>query len=120
LSVREEFEGAGRALQYPIRFNYGDDRKEVGRKAFAELIRYDTQKPLSMMNHPKFKVANDMKEFIYQIEHYVWDEFKGSERDPKETPKDVNTHFPDLCHYFALSKFTHYKPKISEGKGGFY
>ena len=121
-TVREELEKAARDNQYPMRFNLGDDHKEMGRKAFAELLRFDTTRPLSFDNHPKFRAANDLKEFIYQVEHYVWDEYKTGqgERDPKEKPKDVNTHFPDLCHYLALSKFERYKPTIHEGRGNFY
>ena len=121
LSVRDEFEQSGRQQQYPIRFNFGDDHKELGRKSFANLLRFDTTRPLSLLNHPKFHVANDMKECIYQIEHYVWDEYKsGIDRDPKEKPKDVSTHFPDLCHYFALTNFTWKKPAIMQGVGNFY
>ena len=121
LTVRDEFEQSGREIQYPLRFGFGDDRKEVGRKAFAQMLKYDTKKPLGLLNHPKIRFAKDMLEAIYQIEHYIWDEYKGGiDRDPKEKPKDVNTHFPDLCHYFALTKFGWIKPRISEGKGGFY
>ena len=121
ITVREEFEGAGRRIQYPIRFSFGNDAKELGRKAFAKMLKYNTTQPISLMNHPKIKFAKDMKESIYQIEHYVWDDFKGGvEQDPKEKPKNVNTHFPDLCHYFALSNFGWTRPKISEGVGNFY
>ena len=121
LSVRDEFEQAGRHQQYNIRFTFGDDHKELGRKAFANLLRYDASRPLSLLNHPKFYVANDMKECIHQIEHYVWDEYRsGIDRDPKEKPKDMNTHFPDLMHYFALSNFSWKRPKVQEGRGNFY
>lgn len=120
-TVREEFEGAARRLQYPIRFAFGNDSKELGRKAFARMLKYDTTRPISLMNHPRIKFASDMKESIYQIEHYVWDDFKGgTEKDPKETPKDVNTHFPDLCHYFSLANFGWTRPRISKGVGNFY
>lgn len=121
ITVREEFEGAGRRLQYPIRFAFGNDAKELGRKAFAKMLKYDITKPISLMNHPRIRFAKDMKECIYQIEHYVWDDFKGGiEQDPKEKPKNLNTHFPDLCHYFALANFSGHKPQISEGVGNFY
>ena len=73
------------------------------------------------MNHPRIRIAKDMKECIYQIEHYVWDDFKGGvEQDPKEKPKNLNTHFPDLFHYFALSNFGWTRPKMSQGTGNFY
>lgn len=122
LTVRDEFEQEGRLQNYnSFRFTFGDDRKEVGRKAVAKLLKYDIQKPISFMNHPQLRVASDLKECVYEIEHYVWDEFRiGIERDPKETPKDMNTHFPDLLHYFSLAKFSGHKPIIKEGKGSFY
>mgnify|MGYP001608259172 CR=1 FL=1 len=118
-TVRDEFEQAGRKLQYPIRFAFGDDRKEVGRKAFALLLRYDPSRPLNILNHPKFRVASDMKEFIYQVEHYVWDEFKHeSSRDPKEAPKDMNTHMPDLCMTADTELLTNFGWKSSSSLNG--
>lgn len=121
LTVRDEFEQEARKIQYNMRFNFGDDHKEIARKTVAELLKYDIMKPLGLLNHPKIKVADDLKEFIYQIEHYVWDEFRsGIERDPKEKPKDINTHFPDLLSYFSLAKFGWFKPRLIEGCGNFY
>lgn len=120
-TVRDEIEKAAKDIQYPMRFVFGDDRKEAGRKAVAELLRFDRTRPLSFANHPKLHVANDLKETIYQVEHYIWDDYKLSgERDPKEKPKDINTHMPDLLHYLALSKFQMYKPELIEGHGNFY
>jgi len=58
---------------------------------------------------------------IYQVEHYIWDDFKhSSDRDPKEKPKDINTHFPDLFHYMALDNWQGAKAEIIEGPGSFY
>jgi len=42
LTVRDEFEDASRKLNYPIRFSFGDDRKEIGRKSFATMLKFDT------------------------------------------------------------------------------
>lgn len=121
LTVRDEFEKAGRDINYPVRFNFGDDHKEIARKTVAQLLKYDINKPLSLLNHPILTVADDLKELIYQVEHYVWDEFRsGVDRDPKEKPKDINTHFPDLLSYFSLAKFSWHKPKIHQGTGSFY
>ena len=121
ISCREELEMSSREIFYPMRFIYGDDHKELGRKAFAELLKFDRTRPISLVNHPKFRAASDLKEYIYQVEHYVWDEYKSIQnRDAKEKPKDINTHFPDLSHYLALSKFETYKPVIYEGTGNFY
>lgn len=121
LTVRDELEKAGRDLLYPMRFVFADDHKELGRKEVTNLLRFDRTKPISMMNHPKLRVASDLKELIYQVEHYIWDDFKSAyDRDPKEKPKMINTHFPDLLHYLSLSKFQLYKPMLVEGRGNFY
>ena len=121
LTVREEVEKAAIEQSYPMRFVFGNDNKALGRSAFSALLRFDNSRPISMINHPKFRAANDLKEFIYQIEHYVWDDHKVQQnRDPKDSPKDINTDFPDICHYLALSKFEQYKAEVHEGVGNFY
>ncbi len=119
-TVRDEFEQSGRKLNYPIRFTFGDDHKELARKAVSQMLKFDSSKPLSLLNHPTLHVASDLKECIYQVEHYIWDEFKLSDRDPKEKPKDINTHFPDLLQYFANANFRWSKPSVHEGIGGLY
>lgn len=121
LTCREEFEKAGADVFHPIRFVYGDDNVPLGHKKFGALLRFDTTRPISFANHPKFRAADDLKEFIYQIEHYVWDDYKSVDaRDPKEKVKDINTDFPSLCRYLSLSNFEQYKPEIYEGQGNFY
>src|SRR3990167_10428696 len=119
-TVRDEFEHAGRKLNYPVRFTFGDDHKEVARKTVANMLRFDRAKPLNLMNHPLLHIADDLKQCIYQVEHYIWDEYKTEGRDPKEKPKDIYTHMPDVLQYYALSGFRWRKPEISAGKGSFY
>jgi len=121
LTVREELEKAAKEEYHPMRFVFGNDNKPLGRKLFSALLRFDHTRPISFANHPKFRAANDLKEFIYQIEHYVWDEYKVTQsRDPKDMPKPINSDFPDLCHYLALAKFEQYKAEVTEGVGNFY
>ena len=121
LSVRDEFEDASHKQNYSMRFSFGDDHKELGRKAVSKLLKFDLTKPLSLMNHPRLQFANDMKESIYQIEHYIWDEFKGNvTKDPKEKPQEINSHFPDCLHYFALSNLGWTRPSIKRHKEGLY
>lgn len=119
-TVRDEFELAGRKLNFPIRFGFGDDHKEVARKRISEMLKYNSAKPLGLLNHPILHVASDLKNCIYQIEHYVWDEFRAGDRNPKEKPKDLNDHFADCLQYYALSNFRGTKPKIHDGVGNFY
>ncbi len=121
LTVRDEFEKAARDIGYSLRFNFGDDHKEIARQKVASMLKYDAMKPLSLLNHPILTVADDLKELIYQVEHYIWDDYRtGADRDPKEKPKDINTHFPDLMSYFSLAKLSWVKPKIIDGVGGYY
>lgn len=119
-TVRDEFEKSARECNYPMRFTFGDDHKELSRKMVSQLLRYDDKKPLGLLNHPNLHVANDLKECIYQVEHYIWDDFKLSDRDPKEKPQDINTHFPDLLQYYSLSNFRWKKVEIHQGVGNFY
>lgn len=119
-TVRDEFEQAGRKLNYPVRFTFGDDHVEIGHKAVALALKFDKSKPLGLLNHPMWHVASDLKNCIYQVEHYIWDEYKLSDRDPKEKPKDLNKHFPDTWRYYALSGMKWNQPKMSEGRGSFY
>jgi len=120
-SVREEFESASDESNYPMTFTFGDDHKELGRKKVEEMLFYDKTQPISIINRPGFVVAKDLVNCIYQVEHYIWDEFKhASERDPKETPKDVNTHFPDLWHYLSLFDWGAINAEVYIGPGGYY
>lgn len=119
-TVRDEFEQAGRKINYPVRFTFGDDHMEIGHKAVAMALKFDKSKPLGLLNHPKWHFASDLRTMIYQIEHYIWDEFKMADRDPKEKPKDLNKHFPDTLRYYALSGMKWGKPVVHEGKGSFY
>lgn len=119
-TVRDEFEQASRKINFPLRFTFGDDHKEIGRKRVSEMLRYNPAKPLGLLNHPMWHVASDLKNTIYQVEHYVWDEFREGDRNPKEKPKDMNDHFPDCWHYYALSNHRWSKPVIHQGVGNFY
>ena len=85
------------------------------------LLKYDQTKPISAVNHPHIRFADDLKEAIYQVEHYVWDEYRANtDRDPKEKPREANSHFPDLLQYFSLLNFGWHRPSIKEGRGALY
>jgi hypothetical protein len=103
-----------------MRFDFGIDKKPLGMKAVSELMHYDKTQPVSLINRPNLMVAKDCTECIFQIERYVWDDYKYGERDPKEKPKDMNTDYPDLLHYLALFKWEAIDAEISEGVGSFY
>lgn len=119
-TVRDEFEQAARKLNFPMRFAFGDDHKELARKRVAEMLKFNPAQKLNLLNHPSLHIASDLKECIYQIEHYIWDEFREGDRNPKEKPKDFNDHFADCLQYYALNPLRWIKPKILEGKGNLY
>lgn len=119
-TVRDEFEQAGRKINYPVRFTFGDDHVEIGHKAVALALKFDKTKPLGFLNHPMWHIADNLKNCIYQVEHYIWDEYKLSDRDPKEKPKDLNKHFPDCLRYYSLCGLKWTQPKVHVGRGNFY
>ncbi len=120
-TVRQEFEHEANRANYPMRFAFGDDRNApAGRKAVAELMTYDSKEVVSIVNRPLLYMASDLKECIYQVEHYIWDEYKYGERDPKEKVKDMNTHFPDLLRYLALFDWASMYAEIVQGEGSLY
>lgn len=120
-TVRDDFEQTARLQNYPMKFVFGDDAKERGRKKVDELLWYDSTMPISIINKPRLFVANDLVNTIYMIEHYVWDKPKNiQDRDPREEPKKKNTDFPDLLHYLALSNYRGQPPEVIAGYGSLY
>lgn len=51
--------------------------------------------------HPKLFVCNDLKNFIFEIEHYVWDRFqKGNLKGlSKDKPRKANDHLLNALQY---------------------
>lgn len=52
---------------------------------------------------PKFTVSPNCKNFIEEIEGYVWDEQPDNELNAKDRPKKLNDHLVDQWRYFAIS-----------------
>ena len=119
-TVRQTFEREAESQNYPMQFSFGDDHKELGRKAVSDLLRYNKNEAISIINRPQLMIAKDLVQCIYQIEHYVWADYKFGERDPKEKPKDLNTHFPDILQYLGLFKWEAMDAEVDEGVGSFY
>lgn len=119
-TVAQDFEYEADKAHYPMKFMFGNDNKAKGRKAVAELMYYDEKENVSIVNRPNLYVAKDMHECIYQVEHYIWDEYKHGERDPKEKPKDKSTDFPDLLHYLALFDWGAINAEVVYGPGSMY
>jgi len=113
-TVQEEFESAGKELGYPLRFTLACDDAVAGRYKVHQYLQYDKSKPISLTNHPKLYLIDDLKEWIYQMEHYIWDEYKFSDRDAKEKPKDTATHFPDVTRYGLLHRLSYDIPTVNK------
>ena len=76
----------------------------MGHLAVAEKLMWDKRYPLDMTNKPKlFFFREGTKSTVRMIQSYVWDDWKGSEKDKKERPKDVNKDFPDCVRYLVMS-----------------
>jgi hypothetical protein len=120
-TVRQTFEDEAKARNYPMSFAWGDDHKELGRKRVSEMLAYDTTKPISLINRPQLLIAEDLVHCIYQIEHYIWDDYKlAGNRDPKEKEKDINTDFPSLLRYLSLANIQDIPPQVLEPIGKMY
>lgn len=120
LTVRDTFEEAAGKQNYPMRFSFGDDHKKLGRQSVSSLLRYDINQPVSIINRPELIIADDCVNCIYQIEHYIWDDFKYGDRDAKEEEKPLNTCFPALLRYLALANINNTPPEILESSGALY
>jgi len=52
---------------------------------------------------PKFTVSPRCKNFIHEIETYIWDEQPDRERNEKDRPRKLNDHAVDQWRYFICS-----------------
>src|SRR3989339_360721 len=75
----------------------------------------------------KFFVFDDLKEFIYQVEHTVWDDSSNKrDIDPRQKQKKKRDHFMDAWRYLMRQKVEHIPEFISgdtpyrSGKFGLY
>lgn len=92
LSIKEELAELG------FYFIDGNDDIVAGHLKVKEYLKYDNQKNIK----PKVFFFNTLKNFIYGMEHYVWDDYKGKiadDKDLKQKPKDRSKDFPDLIRY---------------------
>ena len=89
----DEFRSAG------LNCDLADD-SHVGRQRLNGYL-----KPDKATRRPRFHVHPRCKDTIYQINRYVWDDFKrGMEKDLKQTPKTKYDDYPTLCKYLMNSE----------------
>ena len=95
-----------------------DDAKEEGRLKVKEYLHFDRSQPISHTNRPKLYFYKDRVPLtIRSIRNHQYEEWIGiaqDERDPKETPKDKETHGADDCRYLCMSNPTHAGFKVHE------
>lgn len=106
LILKDEF--AKHAVYFTTDVN---DDVATGHLAVAEKLYYDKTKPLSTTNKPKLLFIREGTKFVVkQIQTYVWDDHKSSEKAKKEKPKDVNKDAPDCLRYLVMSNPTFFLP----------
>jgi hypothetical protein len=87
-----------------------DDAKDEGHLKVKEYLHYDSRKPLSHTNKPKLYFHKQRVPLtIKSMRNYQYEEWIGkiaAERDPKEKPKDKDTHGADVIRYLCMSNPT--------------
>lgn len=84
-----------------------DDAKDEGRLKVKDYLHWNQAKPLSLTNKPHiyFHKRNCPKT-IHSIRNHQYEEWAGKtagEKDPKEKPKDKETHGADVVRYLCMS-----------------
>jgi len=88
-----------------LRFDLADnDDLDVGHKRVAELLYYDTQKPLSQMNHPKMRIfADRCPNTVKAMKRYG---YKRNYKEGGSLTTNIDQKykdFADLPRYYAVS-----------------
>lgn len=85
----------------------GDDPKDEGRLKVKEYLHWNQKKELSLTNRPKLYFhKRNCPLTIRSIRNHQYEEWIGKvadERDPKEKPKDKETHGADVVRYLCMS-----------------
>ena len=84
-----------------------DDAKDEGHLKVKEYLFYDRKRPISEVNKPKlFFHKERVPKTIHSVRNYQYEEWIGKiagERDPKEKPKDKETHGADVIRYLCMT-----------------
>lgn len=84
-----------------------DDAKEEGRLKVKEYLHYDKTRAIDFTNKPKiFFHKGRVPKTIHSVKNHQYEEWVGKiagERDPKEKPKDKDTHGADCIRYLCMS-----------------
>ena len=84
-----------------------DDPKEEGHLKVKDYLHYDKSEAMSLTNKPKLYFHKERVPLtIRSMRNYQYSEWLGQtaeERDPKEAPKDKDTHGADCIRYLCMS-----------------
>ena len=84
-----------------------DDAKDEGHLKVKEYLHFKRNLPISEINKPKlFFHKQRTTRTIHSIRNYQYEEWIGKiagERDPKEKPKDKDTHGADVIRYLCMT-----------------
>jgi len=84
-----------------------DDPKDEGHMKVKDYLWYDQKKKISFDNKPKLYFHRTRcPKTIRSMMNYQYEEWVGKiagERDPKERPKDKDTHGADVIRYLCMS-----------------
>lgn len=88
-----------------------DDPIEEGHLKVKDYLHYDIREPISLTNKPKLYFHKErVKNTIHSLRNYQYQEWVGKtndERDPKEEPKQKDTHGADCVRYLCMSNPTY-------------
>lgn len=99
--------------KYSLYFNTSvNDDIPTGHLAVAEKLHYNRKLPVEMTNRPKmYFVKDETVETVRMFQTYIWDDWKSSEKEKKEKPKDLNKDFPDCVRYLVMSNPVFFVPE---------
>ena len=91
--------------QHNLFFRDGVDDLDLGHQKVREYLNYDKDRPISHNNSPKLFMFRGMRNHIYSLSHYSWDDYKRpEERAPKQRPKDKWKDFCDVVRYLLMDE----------------
>ena len=84
-----------------------DDAKDEGHLKVKDYLRFNRNQAISEINKPKlFFHKERVPKTIHSVRNYQYEEWIGKiagERDPKEKPKDKETHGADVVRYLCMT-----------------
>lgn len=120
VSVMQELQRHGAS------FYEANDDVELGHMIVREYLHFNNKKPITAINKPKAFFSKDrVPVTIRSMRNLQFDEWKGNtknERDPKEAPKQKDTHGADCVRYGLVGRPKYTRPNKASGSedGPFY